>query len=176
MYQEMAPRRPDQSACIPRLPFASLAPPLSSSSRPDYNPETAAPSPPTGGAFSRRITPRCGRPSPIDWVRPGPLHGPRPPCRHQIDETGHRPRLMLSRCHVARPRQGRRCTVSIVAAYRYLFAATNTSPAMTSGMPFTNSSTLSRIHCAAISLDTSASSALSNTRMLISTSGPPSSR
>jgi hypothetical protein len=59
----------------------------------------------------------------------------------------------------------------------YLFgAATRTLPAMTSGMPLTNSRTFSRIQVAAISLEASASSALSNTRTLMSTSGPPSSK
>ena len=58
----------------------------------------------------------------------------------------------------------------------YLNSPTRTLPAMTSGIPFVNSKTLFLIQFAAISLEASASSALSNTRMLISTSGPPSSR
>jgi hypothetical protein len=55
-------------------------------------------------------------------------------------------------------------------------SATKTAPAMTSGIPFVNSRTWFRIQLAAISLEASASSALSNTRMLMSTSGPPSSK
>ena len=60
--------------------------------------------------------------------------------------------------------------------WRYLRSATRTLPAMTSGMPFTNSKTFSLSQLAAVSFEASASSALSNTRMLMSTSGPPSSK
>src|SRR6516162_5478455 len=59
---------------------------------------------------------------------------------------------------------------------RDLASATKTLPAMTSGIPFVNSRTLFLIQVAAISLEASASSALSNTLMLMSTSGPPSSK
>jgi hypothetical protein len=57
-------------------------------------------------------------------------------------------------------------------AMGYLRSATRTLPAMTSGMPFTNSKTFALIQLAAISFEANASSALSNTRMLISSSGP----
>jgi hypothetical protein len=61
-------------------------------------------------------------------------------------------------------------------SHRYLLSAIITLPAMTSGIPFTNSRTLSLIHSAAMSLEASASSALSNTRMLMRVSCPPSSK
>src|SRR5215472_14081257 len=58
----------------------------------------------------------------------------------------------------------------------YFTSATRTSPTMISGIPRASSITLFRTQSAAFSLDTSASSALSNRLMAISTSGPPSSR
>ena len=58
----------------------------------------------------------------------------------------------------------------------YLSTAIKTLPAVTSGIPLTNSRTLFLIQSAATSLEARASSALSKTLILISTSGPPSSK
>jgi hypothetical protein len=58
----------------------------------------------------------------------------------------------------------------------YWTSAIRALPIMTSGIPLVNSRTLFLTHSAAVSLEAIASSALSNMLMVISTSGPPSSR
>ena len=58
----------------------------------------------------------------------------------------------------------------------YLTSAIRALPTMTSGIPLVYSRTLFLTQSAACSLEANASSALSNMLMVISTSGPPSSR
>ena len=58
----------------------------------------------------------------------------------------------------------------------YSASAIRALPTMTSGIPLVNSRTLFLTQSAAFSLEANASSALSNMLMVISTSGPPSSR
>jgi hypothetical protein len=58
----------------------------------------------------------------------------------------------------------------------YLTSAIRVWPTMTSGIPLVNSRTLFLTQFAAFSFEANASSALSNLLIVISTSGPPSSR